>query len=225
MIQDFISQVKTKGLARTNRYEVVIAFPNAVDQDTRSIANLFCDAVTLPGANIATQPMRIFGESREMPYEKSYDPVTMSFYVDSDMRIKKAFESWMGLIHNTNTRTLGYYENYIRPVEIYVNSVDGSTPYMLTLYEAYPKTLNSIQLDTAGREIMKMTVTMQYKYWRSKTVDILNAQEDIPSIDGDRLNISTNTGDPSETWWAQGSHPSATFDPPRSVFSGPDLGP
>lgn len=180
MIENFITQIKTRGLARTNRYEVKIPFPQLnPSSNIKRVASLFCDAVTLPGANISTTQMKTYGESRDMPYEKIYDPVTMSFYVDSGMEVKRAFEDWMELIFNTNTRAIGYYNTYVRDVDIYVKTVDGSVPYKVTLHEAYPKTINAIQLDTNGKDIMKMTLTMQYKYWTSVTEDKIEALSGI----------------------------------------------
>lgn len=220
MINSFINEVKNRGLARTNRYEVVIIFPTA--PETVRVANLFCDAVTLPGANISTTPMKTFGETREMPYEKIYDPVTMSFYVDSDLEIKKAFEEWMEMIYNSKTRTLGYYQDYIRPVEIYVKGVDDSAPYKITLYEAYPKTLNSIQLDANGKEVMKLTLTMQYKYWVSSATN----QFPTPQLGTASANAwNNNTQDPMGVYTGEGYNfyeqgwPTDTFDPPMSTFS------
>ena len=67
MLKEFISLVKTRGLARINRYDVSIKFPRQKG-DAQKIATLFCDSVSLPGANIATAQMRTYGEVREMPY-------------------------------------------------------------------------------------------------------------------------------------------------------------
>lgn len=178
MITQFISQVKTRGLARTNRYDVVIPFPVSTTTSFRGaaeVATLFCDQATLPGINISTTPHRIFGEVREMPYEKIYDPVTFSFYVDAELKIRTAFDKWMALIVDPFTRTLGYYNEYVRDIDIYVRNVDDSVPYKITLFEAYPKTVNSITLDAGGKEVMKMTVTMQYKYWYSYNIPISQA--------------------------------------------------
>ncbi len=172
MISNFISQVKTRGLARINRYEVLVPFPTAAaSQPTIEVANLFCDSVTLPGVNISTNPSRIFGEARELPYEKIFDPVTFTFYVDSDMSIRHAFDRWMALIIDPVNRTVGYYKDYTRDIAIYVKTVENSSPYKIMLYEAYPKNISSVTLDTNGREVMKMTVTMQYKYWYSYAMD------------------------------------------------------
>lgn len=220
MINQFINEVKNRGLARVNRYEVVIVFPTA--PGTVRVANLFCDAVTLPGANISTTPARVFGETREMPYEKIYDPVTMSFYIDSDLEIKKAFEEWMEMIFNTKTRTLGYYRDYTRPVEIYVKGLSDESPYKLTLHEAYPKTINSIQLDANGKEVMKMTLTMQYKYWVSTATDAFPT----PQLGDFSMNSWNNTGqDPMGVYTGSGydyyeqGWPTDTFDPPMSTYT------
>lgn len=167
MIFEFLGEVKNRGLARTNRYDVIIPLPVSTSNDTDRVASLFCDAVSLPGINIATQPQRFYGEERQMPYERGYEPVTMSFYIDSSMELRTAFEEWINMIVDPNTRAMGYYKDYIRPVEIYIRNIDNSSPYKITLHEAYPKTVNTIQLDTSSREIMKMTLTMQYKYWTS----------------------------------------------------------
>lgn len=222
MLNDFISLIKTKGLARINRYDVMITFPNP-GADIKQIATLFCDSVNLPGSNIATSPMRTYGEIREMPYEKMYDSITFSFYVDSDLQIKKAFEDWQDLIVDPDSRTLGYYEDYITDIDIFVRNVDDSVPYKVTLFECYPKTLNSIQLDTAGREVMKMTVVMQYKYWRSEQIKQSGLTTDQISGPPPSPPQGSNTGSGYSygngySMLDQGPRKSYSFDPPQSVI-------
>ena len=212
MITQFIQNVKQRGLARTNRYDVRIPLPRSVSSDMSAVATLFCDSATLPGANLSTTPMRTFGETREMPYEKIYDTVTLSFYVDADMRLKKMFENWMNQIYNPDTRTFGYYNNYVTTAEIYVRTVNDGAPYKLTLYEAYPKTLNSIQLDTAAHDIMKMSMTLQYKYWKSETfVSKGAAPQAIAANRGStrKTPAQTTTNYPANT----------SYDPPKSILS------
>lgn len=169
MIEKFISEVRTRGLARTNRYEVVIPFPNT-DRDGSRLASLFCETASLPGYNIATTPARVYGESREMPYERVFDPITLTFYVDSGMLVKEAFERWMSLVIDPDSRAIQYYDTYVRPITIYVDNVDDTSPYALTLHECYPKTMQSIQLQADGKEVMKLSVTIQYHYWTSETM-------------------------------------------------------
>lgn len=198
MIEKFISQVKSRGLARTNRYEVSIPFPEfgtwGISREASTLTNLLCDSVSLPGVNIATVPHRFYGESREMPYEKGFDPITMTYYVDSGMQVKTAFDRWCAMIIDPLNRTVGYYDDYTRDIDIIVENVDGSTPMTVTLREAFPKTVGSIQMDSGSRDIMKLSVTWQYKYWISTNTPI----RAVPVQSQDRQTIFTGTGyDPS----------------------------
>lgn len=220
MIEDFISQIKTRGLARTNRYEVMIPFPQPDPRgQLKNIANLFCDAVTLPGAALSTTPMKTFGETREMPYEKIYDNVTMSFYVDSGLDIKVAFEDWMEKIFDTTTRTIGYYNNYITDVDIYIKNVDGTTPYKIRLHEAYPKALNSIQLDTNNKDIMKMTLTLQYKYWTSMTEDVINSYTPTGYWNANGLQRPQSFGNNAQGYSYITSTAVEPYDPPTATIT------
>lgn len=183
---NFSHQVRTRGLARTNRYRAIIPFPTLGNGNIQ-LAELFCDSVVMPGMNIATTPQRVFGEVREMPYEKLYDPVTMTFYVDSQLIIKSVFEQWVSLVINPNSRTIQYYRSYIKDIELYIVNVDQKEPYKVTLYEAYPKTISQINLSADSRDVMKLTVGFAYKYWKAEP-----AGAAAPNlINGSRLTTQT----------------------------------
>lgn len=217
MIDKFITEVKQRGLARTNTYEVKVSLPGTSSKGDELIS-VFCDAVNLPGLSIATQPSRTYGEIREMPYEPMYEPVQLSFYVDSNMEVKKAFERWMASIVNVNSREMFYYNSYIRDVSIKVvtrdyqpipqseqlittQSHEVASPYFVILSEAYPKAISAIQLDTGSKDLMKLNVTLQYKYWRSggasemaSVLPSLNSSSPIQNSSG----IVTGQGYPIE---------------------------
>lgn len=190
MIADFISQVRTRGLARTNRYEVIIPLPGS---DEQNLARLFCEQVTLPGVSLATTPSRFYGDTREMPYERLFDPVSMTFYVDSAMKLKSAFDDWMSTIVNPTTRTIQYYRDYVRPVYITVLDVSEQPVHMVTLYEAYPKAIQAVNLESAGRDIMRLTVNMQYKYWEPLKIEQQPAVLSRESL-SDRQGVVTGSG-------------------------------
>lgn len=192
----FIGEVR-KGLSRTNRYEVTIPFPNT-DASGSRLVSLFCEATNLPGMNIATSPQRIFGEIRQVPYERMFDPVNLSLYVDGDMEVKAAFERWIHLIFNQTNRTINYYNNYVRDVQIVVKDVEDKSAYTLTLKEAYPKAIQTIQLAAESKEVMKIQVQLEYKYWTSSLSDNVNAQPTSGSAvsQQDPNAVSTGAGYP-----------------------------
>ena len=166
MITDFISEVRKRGMARTNRYIVYIPFPTA-DNDTIKLASLFCESASLPGRNINTTAARTFGETREMPYERSYEPINLTFYVDTEMRIKYMFDKWMDMIVDPTRRTINYYDKFTRDMTVKSLTTNNQVPYVVNFFEAYPKTVSAIQLSSESKDVMKINVTMVYRYWQA----------------------------------------------------------
>lgn len=189
MLRNFISEVKKGALARNNRYAVLFQLPAGVrfNPDSLQKTLLFCDQIQLPGVNYSTVQNRTFGEFRETPYEKLFDNLTMSFYVDNDMKVKALFDEWIGSIQDPLTRNFNYYNNYTCDMTIEVQDLQNKTRYELTLSECYPKNIGSIQLDYANKDVMKLQVTMQYKYWNATTINTLANGQKIPTNFIDKL--------------------------------------
>jgi len=180
-INEFISQIKQSGLARTNRYMVRFTPPISIETDSTRKLVLFCEQIQLPGQNYSTTQNRIFGEFREVPYERIYDNISMSFLVDSGMNVKKIFDRWMNSIADPKTRTYNYYTQYIVDMDIEVQDLLDNTRYAVKLYECYPKSIGNIQMDYSSKDIMKLQVNMQYKYWTSDTTASLDNKQIIPT--------------------------------------------
>ena len=190
MLSEFITQIKSKGLARSNRFSVMMALPPVLNgganpaYDLRNIL-LLAENVQLPGVNLNTIQNRTFGEYRETPYELVYDNINLNFYVDREMQVKKLFDKWIlgingygGVMSGTGTRLFKYYNDYITNLQIYVYDTQEKSYYGVNLYEAYPKTVGAVTLDNNSKEVMKLAVTMQYKYWRP--VNLVNGDPQIP---------------------------------------------
>lgn len=184
-LNEFIAQVKNIGMARTNRYTVMLTPPNnewMVEYGDLRDMLLFCDQVQVPGVNLATVQNRTFGEFREVPYEKLYGDIQLNFYVDTGMYVKGFFDAWMNSIQNPNTRTFSYYKSYTTQMTIDIEDLNDETRYSVTAYECYPKTVSPIQLDYASKEVMKLQVTMQYKYWTSYATRVENSDGSDQSL-------------------------------------------
>lgn len=191
-LDKFIAQVKVGGMARTNRYSVILSPPaslqNVGGTDVTQRILLFCEQVQVPGLNISTIQNRTFGEFREVPYEKLFGEINLSFYVDTNMTVKRLFDEWMGLIQNPYTRTFNYYKNYITDMIINIEDVEDKKRYEVKLFECYPKSIAPIQMDYTNKDVMKLQVTLQYKYWRSSTVQVAQ-QVGNPSIEGRNFEV------------------------------------
>ena len=82
-LNQFVSAIKSNGLMQTNRFTIEFSLPITLREsktgfnftgDMRKVL-LYCDAVNLPGMTIATQQARIYGELREMPYDRLFENI------------------------------------------------------------------------------------------------------------------------------------------------------
>lgn len=192
-LNEFISSVKTTGLMKTNRFAVTFSLPAAMpagsySTDLRNIL-LFCDNVNLPGVTLETTSAKTYGEHREMPYNRLFETINMGFYVDNTMAVKLLFDSWISAVQDPVTRNFNYYKDYTTDVVIDVYDVAEMNRYQVTLYQCYPKSLSAITMDYANKDVMKMSVAMQYKYWMSSPT--MNISSNNPFV-GSAMQIPTN---------------------------------
>jgi hypothetical protein len=198
-LKEFISNVKTDGLMRSSRYTVVMAAPISMGaSETNNLRQilLFCSEASIPGVNIATTPIKTFGELRETPYDKIFDNVNLTFYVDQNMHVKYFFDSWVNSIQNPQTRTFEYYNKYITDIFIQVEDPRDDSRYLVILRECYQKLISPISIGYENKEIMKLQVSMNYKYWENykipadpnkKTLSALDSIFKLPTLNNKEL--------------------------------------
>lgn len=187
-LDQFISLTKSEGLSVTTHYDVdIVTVPNIFGKSGSSTVKkvadpldgkymMYCKATTVPGSNLLTNEVVVFGEHREMPYQRAFDPITLTFLLDIDWKIKRFFENWMSGIINPKTRKQGYYDDYIGAITITVN--DGASKsslsrlgrstnerFKVTLHECYPKTINEVALSYDNSGFGELPVTLVYKYY------------------------------------------------------------
>jgi len=186
-IDQFIATVKTQGMMRSNRYTV--QFGDVVnDPDNLRQIMMYCADVQLPGVSMSTAQLRTYGELREVPYEKLFGDINLTFYVDNNMNVKNYFDRWMGLIQDPYTRAFNYYVNYISQMIITVEDYSNNAQYDINLYECYPKSIGQIQMGYDQKDVMKLQVTMQYKYWTSTSYSATMDLSQQPSLTAAELN-------------------------------------
>ena len=171
----------SNGYAQPNRYEVHIFGPRpnggglenanrggvTVGVNGRDLS-LRCSTITLPGINLATaQDANIYGPTRDVVEGVSYaETISMSFQSSSGLDERKYFEKWQKSAYNDTTWNLGYYNDYIGTVDIYLLDKQDEKRYGLRLREAYPKEINGIELSYgSNNEIITTTVGMSFRYW------------------------------------------------------------
>jgi hypothetical protein len=108
------------------------------------------------------------------------------------MTVKKIFDKWANKIADPITRTYGFYKDYVIDMKIQVQDTMEKTCYIVTLHECYPKTISNVQMDYSSKDVMKLQVTMQYKYWTS---DVVKTLPNDQIVDAQMLNSYTNQFD------------------------------
>ena len=159
-LNEFISHVKNVGLPNTQHFFIII--PN---QDKLTLS--LCDQINLPGVSIMTGDIRMYGEGHEIPHAPLYAPVSASFIVDNNLSTLNMIKEWMNQVYDFKTRSPGYYDDYVRDVDIYIINKNGDIINQTRLQQCYPKVMQDIQLDYSAENVIKFTVQFVYK-WSEK---------------------------------------------------------
>lgn len=181
-LNDFIAATRT-GLANTSHFAVLFRKPKVVPSQKYSSEEIekvfmFCESTTLPGMSYSSTPTRTFGEVVEMPYDRLFDNVTLNFLVDKDMKVKMFFDEWMAGIQNPYTRQFNYYSDYTTDLEIEMYDKTSNIKYKVTMYEAYPKSMGPIEVSSASTDVMRVSISFQFKYWTSQAMQNLDGEND-----------------------------------------------
>lgn len=157
--------------------------------------NLLCRDVQLPGRQILTQERTIGMKPKKVAYAYGNDDVSMTFLVMNDYGIKEYFETWQSQIIDFDTQALNYKDEYTyditisqlrkkrrpgatlnfninlnasRPDDIFDFDIKFTeTIYKCKLKNAFPTTLNALQLNNEQNGLLELNVQMSYDDWES----------------------------------------------------------
>jgi len=164
-IVDFIHNFKSD-FSKPSRFEVTIPkIPGGLNS-TKTNLMYRCESAELPSITYATLEQK-FGSNpiEKYPYQVQFNDLSLTFIVGSDMDEKKFFDSWMELIVPSSTYNMNYKEKYVTDVRItQFDSTDIPT-YAVDLMDAYPITVNQLDLDWSSEGYHKLTVVFAYTYW------------------------------------------------------------
>jgi hypothetical protein len=189
-LENFISEVTNRGLARTNLFSVEIPTPACIPRRSApTFLNLFCQTASFPPTNIGVRDLRISGPTYKRPYNVDYggEGISMTFLIDRDMELKKYFDKWMSYIVNPYEYYVYYDENdtkyttdiTVKQIKEIVpgkkfyenNGYESITPaediadeYIIVIQDAFPRNIGMIELDTTAQNAThKLTVNFAYR--------------------------------------------------------------
>jgi len=166
--------------ARANMFSVSIHCPKLFGT---AIDALRVETCSLPGRKLETQAWSEYGMTRNLPNGVVTDDggeMTMSFICDTSFADRFIIEAWQSEIYggagvdvergNSIHPIMKFYNDYIGTVHINTLRKDDKTSLEYTIHEAYPVSFEKMELSTESADILKFSVTFNFRTWESKYV-------------------------------------------------------
>jgi hypothetical protein len=184
ILNDILSAFRSDdGYAQPNRYEIIISPPTSFSggkqqnifagmekqSDTKRIS-LRAASITLPGRTLTTSTeSNVYGPDREIVEGVTFaDDISITFQASSDLQERVFFENWQRNAFNEKTWDIGYYNDYIGSIEIYVLDKQDQRRYGIKLHEAFPKTIGPNELSYSSEgELMTIPISFTFRHWTS----------------------------------------------------------
>lgn len=153
--------------------------------------NILCTNATLPGKQVLVQERRIGMEYQKVANGYAVDDVSLTFYVLNDYGIKKYFDTWYQRTVIDEYNVAPYKNEYARDVKILqlrrpITSksfnigpisvgadIGGGTAYAVQLRDAFPTTIQSIDLSNDLDGLVQVTVQLSYTNWQPASTGFL----------------------------------------------------
>jgi hypothetical protein len=176
-INDFKSTF-IKDVARTKRFDVQIPVPLTLIPYVASAKSLTyrCETAQLPGRTFATTEQKTYGPIEKYPYLNTYGDLDLTFIVDDDMNQKVFFDAWMNYINPLYNNNMRYKGDYSTTIVINQYNVSNELTYSVNLIDAYPISINQMDLNWGDDGYHKISVTFAYTYWQNNSLQALGME-------------------------------------------------
>lgn len=180
----FIDQAN--GLARPSRFQLSFSVANVIQNDNSNWDNgegyfsswgvdgpsdtqrvcMFCYANELPGKLLSTHSRRDYGPTYKLPYQSTYDDITLQFYVGADMHEKLFFDSWIYNVEDYVSKDLNYLSEYAVDMVITQFDEQNNAVYQAQLVDCWPIGIDSLHLNAEQSSTPhKFSVRFTYREW------------------------------------------------------------
>jgi len=176
-LTNFIQSFSTD-IARPKQFDVTIPVPLPLIPYLGTARNLSlrCESTQLPSRTFATTEQKFGSNPTEKhAYHSNYNDVDMTFIVSGDMREKLLFDAWMEYINPTITFDFNYKSDYISTLTVNQYDVSNELTYSINLIDAFPISVNQLDLDWSSEGHHKLTVVFAYRYWQNNSIQQLGS--------------------------------------------------
>ena len=171
---EFMNEVETMGgLSRRNRYSMHITPPKTFSVPTGKIDFLAISCL-LPSKQFATTENRMYGFSKNIPYDVTYEPILVTFLNPNDWSTRKFWDEWIDYIQYPDSFNMNYYKNMTGQIEISVYDEEttelnpSQARYTAVLQEAWPERISAYALGYENSDLGNFEISIRYKQWFEK---------------------------------------------------------
>lgn len=190
ILNEFLSILHDDGQARPARFEVVIKPPKRIAGTAAAAqmnnpapfqldefvggatvrhVSMKCSAITMPGRTLTTTTQDQYGPTRQkVTGVADFADITATFQmVGTNGNEIKYFHAWQDMAVNAFDFTVGYYDDYVGEIDIYLLDEQDQRKFGLRLQEAFPKVVADVPLNMeTTNAVVNLDVTFMYRKWK-----------------------------------------------------------
>ena len=181
-IQEFSNKINQYGTLQNNKFIVTINKPQIFQSSALdAIFKFRASSIKIPGVTLDLTPTFRYGvgPAQKMPKNVVFNDISITFIEMENAYIWNKFASWLNEIFDFSDRGLSSYkyttqykQYYVSPtIEIAIYSNDGELANTIVLKEAYPVSLNDVNLSWNENTLMNINVNFTFKEWYYKGID------------------------------------------------------
>ena len=170
-ITQFKSSFSTD-VARPSNFDVDIPIPLTLlaYYNTARQLKFRCEKAAMPERTISTFDQKIYGPVEKFPYQSTYNTAEFTFIMSDDMSEKEFFDGWMELINPSSTFNFKYKGDYVTDITVNQYDVTNTVSYSVNLVDAFPISVNQLDLDWSSTDYHKLTVVFAFTYWKNNSI-------------------------------------------------------
>lgn len=173
-LDEFMARVADRGMARPNRFEVVIAPPvGLAGQYEMRLINIMAEIFAFPSMTHEISSVRHYGPAEHRPINPEYggaQGLAMTLLVESDFRVKEFFDQWMHRITPPGLFSVNYNDFYTTTIGIFQHDQENNIMYRTRLFDAFPKHIGPMVVNNSDRNnVHRLDVVFSYRYWDAES--------------------------------------------------------
>lgn len=160
------------GPTMASQFRVSFAFPQALktahEGFKSSEISVLCQSVSLPGTQVATTELPVYGPPLKMPYGLIYQDLNVSFLCTNNMAQRKVFEEWRRIIVDPTTNYVNYYDTYVGNLIVEKLNQKGNVVHTVLFEDVFPVAIFEQELSSNNNDWLKLSIQFSYRRWRTR---------------------------------------------------------